>query len=68
MELTALKTGVASCRTRLQEANIQEDETEADLEKATEKYLEGYRLGIIECKEAYLRCASQLLKQKQSND
>ncbi len=32
-ELTAIKSGVAACQTRLQEAGIREDETEADLEK-----------------------------------
>ncbi|MBR5109640.1 MAG: SMC family ATPase [Clostridia bacterium] len=32
-ELTALKSGIAACQARLQEAGIREDETETDLEK-----------------------------------
>ncbi len=38
--------------------------TEANLEIATEKYLEGYRLGSEECKRDYLRCANTLMKQR----
>ena len=32
---------------------------EKDLSAAAEKYLEGYQVGSIECRDAYLRCSRQ---------
>ncbi len=39
---------------------------EANLEMAVQKYLEGYQYGSEECKEAYIRCSSQLLASRQA--
>ena len=40
---------------------------EKDLSAAAEKYLEGYRYGSLGCRDAYLRCRSELGEPEQEN-
>ncbi len=54
-ELTAIKSGVAACQSRLQEAGIREDETETDLKqriKEMQKQAQQYRDAIESARKA----------------